>query len=99
MPEETKDTIKYTIDAEHLAIEASALVDDLGKFLASKIASSKVEREANRLSLKVPKGFSKRTLRQKITKYLHQANTAAEYRPIAVALSPNEYKIFRKKED
>ncbi len=93
------EELKYTIDAEHLAIEASGLVDDLGKFLAGKIASSKVERESNRLSLKVPKGFSKRALRLKITKFLHQANTAAEYRPIAVALSPNEYKIFRKKED
>ncbi len=93
------EELKYTIDAEHLAIEASNLVDDLGKFLAGKITSSKVEREGNRLSVKVPKGISKRALRLKITKFLHQANTAAEYRPIAVALSPNEYKIFRKKED
>ncbi len=93
------EELKYTIDAEHLAIEASGLVDDLGKFLASKIPSSKVERDSNRLSIKVPKGFTKRALRLKITKFLHQANTAAEYRPIAVALTPTEYKIFRKKED
>ncbi len=93
------EELKYTIDADHLAIESSSLVDDLGKFLASKIASSKVERESNRLVIKVPKGVSKRAVRLKITKYLHQANTATEYRPIAVALSPNEYKIFRKKEE
>ena len=90
---------QYIIDAEHLAIESSGLVDDLGKFLASKIPSSKVERESNRLNVKVPKGFTKRALRLKIRKFLHQANTAAEYRPIAVALSPNEYKIFRKKQE
>jgi hypothetical protein len=96
MPEET---LKYSIDAEHLAIESSGLVDDLGKFLASKIDKCNVEREANRLNIKVPKGFTKRSLRLKITKFLHQANTAAEYRPIAVALAPNEYKIFKKKEE
>ncbi len=93
------DTTIYSIDAEHLAIESSSLVDELGKFLASRIPGSKVERETNRLSVSVPIGFNKRGLRLKITKFLHQANSAAEYRPIAVALAPNEYKIFRKKED
>jgi hypothetical protein len=94
-----EETLTYSIDAEHLNIESTSLVDNLGKFLADKIPSSKVERETNRLLVKVPKGFSKRDLRLKITKYLHQANTAVEYRPIAVALTPNEYKIFRKKEE
>jgi hypothetical protein len=97
-----ENAIQYFIDAEHLAIESSSLVDDLGQFLAKKVPSSgsgdAVVRDGNRLTVNVKKGFSKRDLRVQITKFLHQASTAVDYRPIAVALSPMEYKIFRKKE-
>ncbi|OLS14053.1 MAG: hypothetical protein RBG13Loki_2231 [Promethearchaeota archaeon CR_4] len=95
MPEET---LTYTIDINKLEMESKTLVSDLWKFLETKIPSSKVEWVEKRLTVKVPKGFSKRSLRLKITKFLHQANTAGEYRPIAVVMTPNEYKIFPKKE-
>jgi hypothetical protein len=97
-----EDAIQYFVDADHLAIESSSLVDDLGEFLAKKVPSSgsgdAVVREGNRLTVNAKKGFTKRDLRVMLNKFLHQTNTAVEYRPIAVALSPMEYKIFRKKE-
>src|SRR5271157_4199498 len=90
--------IQYFIDADHLAIENSSLVDDLGQFLAKRIPSGEVVREGNRLTVNAKAGYSKRELRVQINKFLHQVGTAVDYRPIAVALSPKEYKIFRKKQ-
>lgn len=73
-------------------------VDDLTRFLAEMLPQIEIKRNANELEIIMPRKLSKRTIRLRIRKYLHQNGLYNEYRPISITSSDRKgYMIKQKK--
>ena len=72
--------------------------NDLTRFLAEMLPQIEINRNANELEIIMPKKLSKRTVRLRIRKFLHQNGLYNEYRPIAISSSDKDgYMIKQKK--
>jgi hypothetical protein len=73
-------------------------VDDLTRFLAEMLPQIEIKRNANELEIIMPPKLSKRTIRLRIRKFLHQNGLYNEYRPISITSSDRKgYMIKQKK--
>ena len=73
-------------------------VDDLTRFLAEMLPQIEIKRNANELEIIMPQKISKRTIRLRIRKFLHQNGLYNEYRPISITSSDRKgYMIKQKK--
>lgn len=56
--------------------------EDLLRFMVEQLPQIEINRNGNNLEVKMPKKMSKKALRLRIKKFLHQKNLFNEFRPI-----------------
>ncbi len=71
--------------------------NDLTRFLAEMLPQIEITRNANELEIIMPKKLSKRTVRLRIRKFLHQNGLYDEYRPIAINSSDKDGYVVKQK--
>jgi hypothetical protein len=70
---------------------------DLTRFLAEMLPQIEITRNGNELEVIMPKKLSKRALRLRIRKFLHQNGLYSEYRPITINTSNKDGYIIKQK--
>jgi hypothetical protein len=94
-----EDTKTILLDVKDLVnFGKDQYVDDLTRFLAEMLPQIEIKRNANELEVIMPQKLSKRTIRLRIRKFLHQNGLYTEYRPISISSTDrNGYMIKQKK--
>ena len=73
-------------------------VTDLMRFLSEMLPQIEIVRNANELEITMPQKLSKRVIRLRVRKFLHQNGLYNEYRPISITESDKDgYMIKQKK--
>ncbi|MFX1496441.1 MAG: hypothetical protein ACFFBH_02835 [Promethearchaeota archaeon] len=95
---ETKQIIidvKELILAPKVGKEQNA--EDLLRFMVEQLPQIEINRNGNNLEVKMPKQMSKRVVRLRIKKFLHQKNLFNEFRPILYKSHELEGYIIKKR--
>jgi hypothetical protein len=95
----SNDEIKRVfIEVKDLSLEKEQYVEDLLRFLTEQLPQIELSRSANDIEVKMPLNMSKRTLKLRLKKYLHQKNIKEKFRPISYKTADhNGYMIKEKK--
>jgi hypothetical protein len=94
--EQTKNIILDVKDLITFGKEQYA--NDLMRFLSEMLPQIEITKNGNELEIIMPQKLSKRVIRLRIRKFLHQNGLTNEYRPISIASSErNGYMIKQKK--
>ncbi len=73
-------------------------VAELMRFLAEILPQIDIKRNANELEITMPENLSKRVIRLRIRKFLHQNGLYDDFRPISINISDKVgYRIKQKK--
>jgi hypothetical protein len=93
------DTKNIVIDVKDLiSFGKDQYVTDLTRFLSEMLPQIDIAKNANELEITMPQKLSKRTIRLRIRKFLHQNGLYNEYRPISITESDRSgYMIKQKK--
>lgn len=93
------DTKNIVIDIRDLiSFGKDQYVTDLTRFLSEMLPQIEIVKNANELEITMPQKLSKRAIRLRIRKYLHQNGLYNEYRPISITESDRiGYMIKQKK--
>jgi hypothetical protein len=71
---------------------------DLTRFLSEMLPQIDINRNGNELEISMPEKLSKRVIRLRIRKFLHQNKLYDEFRPISITSADmNGYRIKQKK--
>lgn len=93
-----RETKRFLIDVKELSLEKEQHVEDLLRFLTEQLPQIELSRSANELELTIPQKMSKRALKLRIKKFLHQKNIKDQFRPISYKTADSEgYRIKQKK--
>lgn len=80
------DTKQIIIDVKELILAPKVgkeqHAEDLLRFMVEQLPQIEINRNGNNLEVKMPKQMSKRAVRLRIKKFLHQKNLFSEFRPI-----------------
>ncbi|TFG17694.1 MAG: hypothetical protein EU531_02510 [Promethearchaeota archaeon] len=93
------DTKNITLDVKDLInFGKEQHVADLTRFLSEMLPQIEITKNGNELEVTMPKKLSKRAIRLRIRKFLHQNGLYNEFRPISITTSDkNGYMIKQKK--
>jgi len=95
---ETKEIIidvKELILAPKVGKEQHA--EDLLRFMVEQLPQIEINRNGNTFEVKMPKKLSKRAIRLRIKKFLHQRNLFNEFRPILYKTHEIEGYMIKKR--
>ena len=93
------DTKNIILDVKDLiSFGKEQYAADLVRFLAEILPQVDVKRNANELEIMMPNKLSKRVIRLRIRKFLHQNGLSDDFRSISINLSNKDgYMIKQKK--
>ena len=93
------DTKNIILDVKDLiSFGKEQHVADLTRFLSEMLPQIEITKNGNELEVTMPKQLSKRAIRLRIRKFLHQNGLYNEFRPISITASEkNGYMIKQKK--
>jgi hypothetical protein len=92
------DNKRVFIEVKELSLEKEQYVEDLLRFLAEQLPQIELSRSANEIEVIMPLNMSKRTLKLRLKKFLHQKNIQEKFRPISYKTADhNGYMIKEKK--
>jgi hypothetical protein len=66
------ETKRFFIDVKDLSLEKEQNVEDLLRFLTEQLPQIELSRTANEIEVKMPQNMSKRTVKLRLKKFLHQ---------------------------
>lgn len=91
-------TKRFIINVKDLSLEKEQHVEDLLRFLTEQLPQIELSRTANEVEVIIPHSMSKRTLKLRLKKFLHQKNIKDQFRPISYRTADHEgYMIKEKK--
>ncbi|NVM17729.1 MAG: 60S ribosomal protein L22 [Candidatus Lokiarchaeota archaeon] len=91
------DTKELTIEVKDLSIEKEQHVDDLLRFLEEQLPQIEISRSGNDVGVIMPHEMSKRVIKLRIKKFLHQKNLTEKFRPISYKTSDNQGYMIKEK--
>ena len=74
---------RFFIEVKDLSLEKDEHVEDLLRFLKEQLPQIELSRSANEIEVKIPQNMSKRTIKLRLKKFLHQKNIKEKFRPIS----------------
>ena len=94
----SKETKLILIDVKDLSLEKEQNVEDLLRFLTEQLPQIELSKATNTIEVKMPLKMSKRAIKLRLKKFLHQKNLKDKYRPIMYKTEDREgYMIKEKK--
>jgi hypothetical protein len=94
----SSETKAITVDVKELSLDKDQYVEDLLRFLSEQLPSIEISRNANLLDIQMPFKMSKKVIKLRLKKFLHQKALKEKYRPIAFKTPDDEgYMIKEKK--
>ncbi len=87
--------VKELILAPKVGKEQNA--DDLSRFLVEQLPQIEVDRNGDQLEITMPEKLSKKTVKLRIKKFLHQKNLFNEFRPILYRTHELEGYMIKKR--
>jgi len=93
------DTKKIILDVKNLvSFGKEKYATDLMRFLSEMLPQIEIVKNANEFEITMPQKLSKRVIRLRVRKFLHQNGLYNEFRPISINQSDrNGYMIKQKK--
>jgi hypothetical protein len=91
------ETKGLAIDVKDLSLDKEQYVEDLLRFLSEQLPSIELSRNANKIDVQMPSSMSRKVLKLRLKKFLHQKALKDKYRPIAFR-TPDDDQGFMIKE-
>ena len=95
---DTKSYVIYIRASETTTKWKEDFTNELTRLISEMLPLVDVKRNGNRIEIETPSNFSKRTLKLRVKKFLHQKNLKEDFRVVSYNTSEVEgYQIIEKK--